>query len=135
MRALRSCRKMQARAFLRIYAQRLCSTRAPGLCAVRTVYRRHNAFSKTLHNYAVRVDMLRDLRLAGGTTKRSLLYAATPRNSPLSRNIGTAPSQLSFAPRIRVVSMQTQMPNITKRDPLAYASFNVVDLARGAQIR
>lgn len=30
-----------------------------------------------LYNYAVRVDMLRDLRLAGGTTKRSLLYAAT----------------------------------------------------------
>ena len=27
---------------------------------------------KTLHNYAVRVDMLRDLWLPGGTTKRSL---------------------------------------------------------------
>jgi len=35
-----------------------------------------NTFSKTLYNYAVRVDMLRDLRLAGGTAKRSLLYAA-----------------------------------------------------------
>lgn len=34
-------------------------------------------FRKTLYNYAVRVDMLRDLRLAGGTAKRSLLYAAT----------------------------------------------------------
>jgi len=35
-----------------------------------------NTFLKTLYNYAVRVDMLRDLRLADGTAKRSLLYAA-----------------------------------------------------------
>lgn len=46
-----------------------------------TIFRRGgNIFSKTLRNYAVRVDMLRDLRLAGSTTKRSSLYAGTLRN-------------------------------------------------------
>jgi len=47
-----------------------------------TVFRRgSNAFSKPLRNYAVRVNMLRDLRLAGSTAKRSSLYAATLQNA------------------------------------------------------
>ena len=74
-------------------------TRANSLCYMRndcvalalfacTIFRHGgSAFLKILCNYAVRVDILRDLRLAGSTTKRSSLYAATLRNIPLSRTL------------------------------------------------
>lgn len=80
---LKATEKMHARKFLVFYAQQLCGTRV--ICLYTVFHRGGNAFSKTLRNYAVRVDMLRDLRLAGSTAKRSLLYAATLRNTPLSR--------------------------------------------------
>lgn len=54
-------------------------------------------FSKTLRNYAVRVDMLRDLRLAGSTNKTLFIIRGYSEMYSVITNTETAHSDLARA--------------------------------------